>query len=79
VDKTTAPYVISKPIHNSQKLETRLDGGCIIVSLFVKHNFELEKDLLGFGETIEVLSPQNLRRRLSTRLYTAAKLYEEAK
>ena len=39
-----------------------------IFSLELIPNYELESRLLGFGETVEVLKPKNLRERLKNRL-----------
>ncbi len=74
VDKHNAPYVMTKPIHNSQRLiEHREDG--VVFNIFVQINFELERVLLGFGESIEVLKPEKLRKRIHQKLKNAVKLY----
>ncbi|MCC6370553.1 MAG: WYL domain-containing protein [Bacteroidia bacterium] len=62
-----APYVITKPIHSSQKiLKEEKDG--IIFSIEVIWNFELEREILGFGEQLTVLSPRRMARTLQKRL-----------
>ena len=69
-----APYVLTKPFHHSQSvLEKDKEG--VIIQFQVQHNFELEKDLLGFGEAIEVLEPKALRRTIKKRLKQAKELY----
>jgi len=74
VDRTNAPYVLTKPLHHSQQiLETSENG--IIISLNVQHNFELEKELLGFGESVRVIKPEYLKRRIMERLTNAIDLY----
>lgn len=58
-----APYIITKPIHPSQKMEEKLSDG-IVFSITVIPNFELERELLGFGNGLKVLSPESLVKRL---------------
>jgi predicted DNA-binding transcriptional regulator YafY len=58
-----APYIITKPLHPSQQLEEKLPDGAIF-SITVIPNFELERELLGFGNGLQVLSPESLVRRL---------------
>ncbi|MFT3682317.1 MAG: WYL domain-containing protein [Ferruginibacter sp.] len=58
-----SPYIITKPIHPSQKLEEKLPDG-VIFSITVIPNFELERELLGFGSGLKVLSPESLVKRL---------------
>ena len=55
VDAQNAPYVLTKPLHQSQTLLERQEDGAIYLSLSVIHNFELERLLLGFGKSIEVI------------------------
>ncbi len=51
-----APYIKTKPIHSSQTiLEETKDG--VIFSITVIPNFELERELIGFGEGLTVLTP----------------------
>jgi len=76
LDKLNAPYAITKPLHSSQKiLKEEIDG--TIFSIDVIWNFELERELLGFGEAIEIIAPRNLRKKIKGRLYTAFKKYEK--
>ena len=75
IDHSNAPYVLTKPIHRSQKLIERNDQG-IIVSINVQLNFELERELLGFGERLKVLSPPRLRSLVREKLQHASDLYD---
>ena len=76
VDKKNAPYVVTKPFHPSQRtIETRKDG--TIFNIFVQHNFELERLILGFGDSIEVLKPKKLRDRILKKLKQSVKNYSE--
>jgi predicted DNA-binding transcriptional regulator YafY len=77
VTRQHAPYVLTKPIHHSQKLvEEREDG--IVIELKVQHNFEIEKEILGFGEEMTVLEPKKLREALKKRIKNALNQYETA-
>lgn len=74
IDKKNAPYVITKPFHASQRtIEIREDG--TIFNIFVQVNFELERLILGFGDSIEVLKPLKLRERMQKKLRTAIRNY----
>lgn len=75
VDAYNAPYVITKPIHNTQRIIQQNEDGSVIISLFLIENFELERVILGFGESMEVLKPERLRTRIKTILENAAKKY----
>lgn len=70
-----APYVITKPLHQTQELIERLDNGQVIISLNVHHNFELERIILGFGDGIQVMEPPSLRRSIQNRLQNGIDLY----
>jgi predicted DNA-binding transcriptional regulator YafY len=71
VDKYNAPYVLTKPIHHSQTVLKEEENGDIIIRIDVVINFELEREILGFGESIKVLSPRILSRRIEIRLKKA--------
>ena len=62
------PYVVSKPIHPSQKV---IDSDGHIVSISVKPNRELYQRLFSFIPDVEVLSPEWLRKEIAERLKMA--------
>lgn len=68
-----APYIVTKPIHPSQKHNNDPNG--LDVRIKVIPNFELEKLILSFGEQVTVLFPQDFKERISHRLKTASRLY----
>lgn len=70
-----APYIETKPLHSSQTLVERKEDGSAIFRMNVMLNLELEKELLGFGEKIKVLSPRLLALRLAKRLREASAHY----
>ncbi len=76
-DRHNAPYVLTKPFHHSQELIEKNQDGSIIIQLRVHHNFELERLILGFGQSLEVLSPKRLRNRIRENLRKAVLQYVE--
>lgn len=70
-----APYMITKPLHHSQKVIEKRDEG-VLFSLYVQHNFELERDILAFGDSLKVMSPERLRSTIRKRLQTAIDEYD---
>ena len=67
IDNANAPYVITKPMHHTQKLLKEKNGGKIF-SIKVIMNFELERELLGFGSKIKVLAPRILVKQIKGQL-----------
>lgn len=76
VDSGNAPYALTKPLHHSQKIIERHHDGSVTLSICVGINFELERLILGFGASIEVLAPRELRRRVAGILRNASGIYE---
>lgn len=70
-----APYVITKPLHASQEVVEQRRDRSIIIRLWVHHNFELERIILGFGDGIRVIAPDRLRRSVRKRLENALDNY----
>ena len=70
------PYIETKPLHKSQFVVQRNEDGSAIFQMEVVLNYELEKDLLGFGEGVRVLSPRLLVHNMSKRLTQAARNYQ---
>ena len=69
------PYIETKPLHSSQFVVQRNEDGSAIFQMEVILNFELEKDLLGFGDAVHVLSPKSLVESISSRLREAYERY----
>ncbi len=63
-DAEAAPYIRTKPFHHSQDIVEALPHGTIF-SLNVQLNFELEREILGFGERVKVIAPERLKRRIT--------------
>src|SRR5690606_27382590 len=74
-DNETAPYILTKPLHHSQKVvETSHHG--VIFSIRVQLNFELEREILGFGDRIKVVAPERLKRRIKEQFENALDHYQ---
>lgn len=76
IDAKNAPYVLTKPLHNTQRLIETNEDGSIIINLFLIDNYELERVLLGFGDSLEVLKPERLRKRIQHILEKGVKRYQ---
>jgi predicted DNA-binding transcriptional regulator YafY len=74
-DTETAPYILTKPIHHSQQVVENTGGG-VTFSLNVQLNFELEREILGFGDRVKVIAPERLKRRIKDTLEHAIDLYQ---
>lgn len=75
VDHFHAPYVETKPLHHSQEVVQRFNGG-VIIQITVQLNYELEKEILGFGEGMRVLAPERLAKAIKSRMDKAVMNYE---
>ncbi|MES2457597.1 MAG: WYL domain-containing protein [Bacteroidota bacterium] len=75
IDKDNAPYVITKPLHHTQTLLKEDETGKIF-SIRVILNFELERELLGFGSKMRVLSPRILVKQIKTQLQKTVAHYD---
>lgn len=70
-----APYVLTKPLHHSQQVVSEgLEG--TIISITVEHNFELEREILGFADGMKVLGPEKLCKTIQWKLRRAADVYD---
>lgn len=76
IDKNNAPYVKTKPFHHSQEIIEELEDGTVF-KISVQINFELERVILGFGESIKIIQPSKLKRKIIHKLRIAYKNYEE--
>lgn len=69
-----AEYVLSLPLHHSQKTlpetPTHVD-----IELHVVLNHELEREIMAYGEEVEVLEPMALRERIAERVRALAEQY----
>jgi predicted DNA-binding transcriptional regulator YafY len=70
-----APYILTKPIHHSQKIVESSNAG-VTFSLNVQLNFELEREILGFGDHVKIIAPERLKRRIKDILEHALDQYQ---
>lgn len=63
----SAPYVLSKPLHGSQRKLSHDQNG-LLIEIEVIPNFELETLILSYGERVKVLSPEHFKDRISARI-----------
>lgn len=75
-DALNAPYVETKPLHNSQQLVHRYPDGRVVFRIDVVLNYELEREILGFAEGVKVIFPQFLVKRIQHRYRKALAKYE---
>lgn len=76
LDPSNAPYVLTKPFHLSQQVLEQYPDGSVIIKIEVHLNFELERLILGFGNSIEVIAPKQLRKKIKNKLTAAVNLYK---
>ena len=74
VNSANAPYVETKPLHRTQRVIERNEKG-IVISMRVQLNYELEREILGFGDSMVVLQPRQLRNRMRKKMEDAMLLY----
>ena len=67
------PYITSKPLHSSQKV---IDRENRILCIEVKPNYELDHQILSFGNDVEVLSPASYRQHIHEILLDNLKKYD---
>lgn len=67
-------YIKSKPFHSSQKRIQETDE-FYDFSIEVIPNYELESTILSFGESLVVLEPESLRKKIAARLSILIKNY----
>lgn len=70
----TGRYIESKPIHGSQR-SNWIEDSILEVNLQLITNFEFVRLILSYGESIKVISPESLIRKIKHSLASAAELY----
>lgn len=66
------PYVISKPLHPSQKI---INKDKCQICIEVKPTKELYQRLLSFGADVQVLSPESVRQQMQTEITKMIQIY----
>lgn len=77
VSQASWPYVKTKPLHGATQRLVNMDetGAYIIIEVYL--NYELEQQILSFGENMKVLEPVELKERIKKRLGGAILNYVE--
>lgn len=76
IDRFNAPYVLTKPLHHSQMVMENHEDGSVTLKILVQLNYELERLLLGFGESLTVLKPKHLKKTMLKKLSAAMQNYK---
>lgn len=78
INRANAPYILTKPLHASQTVMKQDENG-VEIRINVVLNFELEREILGFGESMTVLGPRLLVKKIKRRLELAVGQYDTEK
>ena len=77
VSREQWPYIRTKPLHGATQRLVSLDEKGAIITIEVYLNYELEQQILSFGEKVKVLEPVELKNRIRERLAGAIVNYAE--
>lgn len=66
VDLNRYNYIVTKPIHHSQRVKERT-ADYVVIELRLIPNYELETLLLGFSDSVEIIEPLSLRTAICER------------
>lgn len=69
-----AAYMLTQPMHGSQK-NGELNNDGLTFTLDVIPNYELEQQILSFGEALKVVAPQSLVDKIKTRIKASLENY----
>lgn len=70
-------YIITKPLHSSQKLKRENEDGSCVFQIEVIINFELYSVLMSYGPGIKVLYPRQAAAYMRDKLRDAASMYNQ--
>lgn len=74
--KPEVNYVLTKPIHPSQTVLKETETS-VIFQLTIIWNFEMEREILSFGEVMKIRGPKALQLKMKKRLEKMLGLYKE--
>lgn len=75
ISNSQLPYILSKPLHNSQRIVEKSENGAVL-SLNVIFNYELEREILSLGDYVKVLYPPEFADKIKNRISKANNLYQ---
>lgn len=76
IEAKSVPYILSKPIHNLQKIVKNYKNGDLQVKIPLYINYELVSTILSYQNTVEVLAPKELRDEILNILKKGVEKYE---
>jgi predicted DNA-binding transcriptional regulator YafY len=76
IDPVRAPYVLTKPLHGSQK-NGKLEATGLEISLELIPNNEFYQQILSFGDQLVILEPEDIRLKVREILQRALDKYGE--
>jgi len=71
-----APYILTQPIHWSQKVVRETKDG-VVISVQLHPTYEFESLILGWRDDVEVLSPKSFRNRIRELVSQMSVLYSK--
>jgi predicted DNA-binding transcriptional regulator YafY len=74
-DSSTAPYILTKPLHGSQPQSASYDQEGLTIKLRLIPNFEFYQVLLSFGSKVKVISPSSVAEKVRKTLENAIQNY----
>jgi predicted DNA-binding transcriptional regulator YafY len=76
INNEVTPYILTKPLHGSQKkIESKADAS--IIEIEVIPNIELKQLILSYGEGMEVISPKSFRDQMKKVIDNMNRIYQE--
>jgi predicted DNA-binding transcriptional regulator YafY len=75
-DRSQAPYILTKPLHSSQKV-IKNEEKELIFEIEVVPNYELEREILSFGAGLTVLHPRLIKKRIKDTLEKMLRNYDD--
>ena len=77
INNEVTPYILTKPLHGSQKkIESKVDATIIEIELIP--NIELRQLILSFGDGIEVISPKSFRDQMKKVIDSMNTIYHKS-
>ncbi len=74
-----APYIRTKPLHDSQRVVECKPDGRVVFSIDVIVNYELDRVVLGLGEWVTVISPASFSEKIQQILTNTLNSYPPKK
>ena len=62
-NQKTAPYILTKPLHGSQK-KINYDENGLTIQIEVIPNFELKQLILSYGDSVKILTPESYKKEI---------------